>query len=338
LIRKNLNRENTSFHLPTKIKLIIRWGLAVLCLGYVVVYLIKNREDLFSLRQIQSSDLIILFAISILGQLIYAFRMRIILEKNSRKNLPFCPWLKIFFISRFISLYAGQAGNVYRGVVLKKNHQVSYTNYISSYLFINWIDMVMGLCFGIIIISILKPQLKIYGINSLFLLTVLFALLIIIPLLVMFLMSKLEINSRFLRWIHTRFTEMLSTAIDGCKDLSYLIKIMVSGLVSLFNTIAMIYFCFNAIKVNISLDIAIFYKIITDIFNKIVITPSNIGVKEIVYGLLSKEFAIAMMDGILVSLIIRILGIIILTTIGIAIGGTNLFKTPKELKEKDFAS
>jgi uncharacterized protein (TIRG00374 family) len=126
---------------------------------------------------------------------------------------------------------------------------------------------------------------------------------------------------------------MLSTAVYSFNDLSYILKILISGMLAFFNIILVIYICFRAINVMISLDIAIFYKIITNLLNKIIITPSNVGVREIVYGILSKEFEIGMSQGMLVSLIIRAIGIIIITVLGLAIGGTDIFKTNKEIKE-----
>jgi uncharacterized protein (TIRG00374 family) len=333
LIGKKSNKKKSHFKLTPGLKLFIRWTLGIVCLGYVVFYFINNKEDILVLKQIEKLDLFVLLTILVIGHFIYAIRMRIILEKNSQTELPFWPWLKIFFVSRFISLYAGQAGNVYRGVVLKKNHRVSYTNYISSYFFINWIDLAMGLVYGIIIVTILKPGLKIYNINGLLLMGVLLLSMIILPLMVLLLLPKIKTNIRFLNWIHERFTEMLSTAVYSFNDLSYILKILISGMLAFFNIILVIYICFRAINVMISLDIAIFYKIITNLLNKIIITPSNVGVREIVYGILSKEFEIGMSQGMLVSLIIRAIGIIIITVLGLAIGGTDIFKTNKEIKE-----
>jgi len=68
---------------------------------------------------------------------------------------------------------------------------------------------------------------------------------------------------------------------------------------------------------------ALFFTVLT-LLNQIVITPGNLGIKEVAYGVLAQQLQIGMAQGILVSLILRVLTLVVTTALGLAFGGRGL--------------
>ena len=71
--------------------------------------------------------------------------------------------------------------------------------------------------------------------------------------------------------------------------------------------------------------LALFY-IILKISTEILITPGNIGPREVAYGVLSESMGIGMGQGIAVSVIIRVLGTGTVLVLGSCFGGIDLLR------------
>ena len=63
----------------------------------------------------------------------------------------------------------------------------------------------------------------------------------------------------------------------------------------------------------------------------IVLTPGNIGIQEIAWGLLSEKMGIGMETGILMSGFVRLIGTGVLSILGITLGGVDLIRNRKSL-------
>ncbi len=55
-------------------------------------------------------------------------------------------------VGRFLNAIFPQAGNLYRGYVLKASHGISYTDYISGFLAFSWLGTVFSMVAAFVIL------------------------------------------------------------------------------------------------------------------------------------------------------------------------------------------
>ena len=314
-------------------KKIIRWSLAACCLAYIVWFFVKNREDLRFVFNLQPLVLAFLICLFFLGHLIYSYRFGIVLKKCSNQDVPLWPLLKMVILGRFLGIFAPQAGNIYRSVVLKRNFSVAYTRYASSLFSFAWLDTCFNLIYAVVVVLAVKPSLRIGGLSALILLVVLAGSIILLPILFEFFFKLLKFKNRRLAWLHSKVSEMLGVSIQVVQDWRYMLRIIVTGAGAFLNTVIIFYLCFKSLAVHIDLpSLALFY-VILKLSTQIIITPGNLGIREIAYGILSDQMQIGMAQGLVVSVIMRILGTGIIIILGTVFGGSQLLS-----RRQDYSS
>jgi len=190
--------------IPSIYGTLLRRLIAVLLLSYVVWYFIQNRQQIESLKRLSLPVLGALTLLTVLGLVIHAVRFRMVVQKKSGLALPWGPWIQFFVVSRFLSLYAGQAGNLYRAIKHKYDYRVSLTRYISSTLFLAWFDACFALLAGSLIIRIFAGQMQIFGLHAAGVLILLLGLFFIAPFIFRWITSGLRFRRQFFIWIHQR--------------------------------------------------------------------------------------------------------------------------------------
>jgi uncharacterized membrane protein YbhN (UPF0104 family) len=310
--------------IPAAYRRLLKLLLTALLLGYVIYTLAEQRQQLSSLRQLSIVMFVWLLGLTGVSVFIHAIRFRMVVEKKSGLGLPLGAWMKFFIIARFLSFYAGQAGNLYRAVKLKQDHHISLTKYISSTLFLVWFDTCLGLLFGMAVIGLFAPHLRLFGMPALLLILIFLCLLGASPFLFHRTLSFFSFRGRFLNWAHGRFSEMSASILDSLGDPVFLFKLGATGIIFYIHSTAVLYFTFRGLGIPAGPAAAALFFTVLTLFNQIVITPGNLGFKEIAYGILAHELAIGMAQGILVSLITRLLALVVTTVLGLAVGGSDL--------------
>ena len=125
-------------------KTILRWLLAIACLTYLAKFFYDSRSDLSIALSLNGWVLTGIVAMQLLYYLLQGERLRIVMIKCSGRKLPALPWLKLFIIGRFLNTIFAQAGNVSRGIILKRDYGVSYTRYIAANASMAWMDTGMN--------------------------------------------------------------------------------------------------------------------------------------------------------------------------------------------------
>lgn len=305
-------------------KTMLRWLVAGACAAYIVVFFYRNWEDVAQLSHIKPIWLVWLACLSIAWQFIYAWRFRIVLQKCSEKALPFWPWFKIAILGRFLTTFAPQAGNIYRSVVLKKHYGISYTRYISSFFSFTWMDTCLHLIFALVLVAITQPGLQIGGVSAMVVLVVLAAGISGIPIIIEVCLRKVSFRNKRLSWLHGRLAEMLAVSVRGLADKKYMCTIVLSGIVAFANTIGMCYVCFFSFGHKVDLAPLALLYVVLRLSTHIVITPGNVCVREIAYGVISEQVNIGMAQGVMASMIMRIVDTLILIVFGVTLGGFSL--------------
>ena len=318
-----------------KYKQIIRWSIAACCIGYIIWFFFKNTEELKIVSGLPVMPVVGMASLAVLSHIVYSWRFAIILKKCSGRSIAFITLFRIVVLGRFLSTFAPQAGTVYRSVCLKKNYGISYTSYAGSLFSITWLDTCLNLIFAGIIILAIEPKLQIANLPILYLLAITLVLILAVPLILEAIFRSIKFRNQKIAWVHSKLSELLTVSVQSLKDGKYMAKIILTGLVGFINTLVIFHFCFFSLNIQFDLpDLALFY-VILKLSNHLIITPGNMGVRELAYGILSEQIHIGMAKGILISVILRIIGTLVIIALGASLGGFDLLRHRGNYIEKN---
>ena len=304
--------------------------IAAICVVYIVIFLVKNKQQLQLALNLRPLFIATLGILLILDLAVNGLRMKIVMEKCSNVRIPVGGWYKIFLLGRFLNTVIPQLGNLYRGVTLKQNYNISYTHYISSLASFAWMEISINLIFALIIILLTNHRLQIAGIDAWLFLSALVILVIAGPIVADAVIRLFKVQNKTLVWLHSRLSLVFSTAVTSLKDGSYILSITSTTLLAFIVTITMFYVCFLSINVNVSITATVVFLAVLKIADVIVITPGNIGIREIIFGIVTTQIGLSMMEGILASTILRILGTLLVFILGISLGGIGILQRRRE--------
>jgi uncharacterized protein (TIRG00374 family) len=267
--------------------------------------------------------------------LVYSWRFQFILQKCGNRKIAFWQWFKILILGNFLNLVFSQLGNVYRGVKLKKEHDISYTSYITTFASFAWMDTWMNLVLAIVIILLIKPDLKIGPFSASFLLVIICAAVIILPVIASFSLRFIRFKNRYLDWTKSKLSQVLTTTLDNIKDVSFLLKIIPLGIIIFILTVLSYYVLFAGFDMRLTLPVLTVFCTLLSLSTFFVITPGNIGIQEIAFGFISQQLSIGMAQGILVSIVSRIISNALTILLGVLFGGMNVIKYRNKYVEPD---
>ncbi len=316
------------------LKKYLRHLLTFTCVGYIVYFLIKNHQDLKLLGNLEPVALCLLVIFSFLGQVVVAFRLRIVLHKCSDAKIAFKPWFKVFILGRFFNLIFPQFGNIYRSVRLKKDYGITYTDYISTMASFAWMDLCLNLIFALMVVGFIDMGLKIGQFHAISFLALVFFAATASPIILEFVFRKTSFKNKFINWAHQKSHEVLTATLDNLKDIKYIANIFTTAIFAFCYTIATFYFCFWLFKLDISLPALTLFYAIMRISNLVIITPGNIGLRELAYGIVGAQMGIGMTEGIVISITLRIVNNLALIALGAWLGGIRLLKERKKYKDR----
>jgi len=308
------------------IKTILRWTLALGCLGYMVHFFWRNHQEIAQLSDLRPWALVAMAGLMILGPMLYSWRFRLVIEKCAGKTVPFWPWFKIVILGRFLTRLAPQAGNVYRSVTLKKQYQVSYTEYVGSFFSFTWMDTCFFLVFALAVVTVVEPKLQIAGVSAILLLLGLVVGIAAAPIAFEAVLRRMNFGKGRLAWLHGRLSKMLSASMSALRDGRFMVKIGVIGAVNFVNMMTMSYLCFLALGQSVSLGKLALLYVVLRVSTHVVITPGNLGVRELAFGFVGSQVGIGMADGMLASMTMRIVSTLILLMLGTVFGGLDLLR------------
>lgn len=291
-----------------KKRLTLQGIIIAICCVYIGYFFYSHKDGLHITYNFGWQRICLLMVIISIYYIVYARRMKRVIEECTDYSISSMKWLQLVIIGRFLNSILPQAGNLYRGVQLKNNMGVSYTHYISSSLSFFWLDIIFNLSMATLL---LNPLLGIFvHAESLSLFAISFSALAcvtIVPL-VLYLWRD-RIFSLFLiksGKLGVRLSALIDTSIKLIHRTKFLLEFIGLSLVSAFLMVLVFREIFNAFgaypDVTTLLVFFVFYRLTI----LIMLTPGNIGLREVGNGVISSlllgDFAI----GVLFTLALRI--------------------------------
>jgi hypothetical protein len=318
-----------------KIKKILKLAVVLLCAVYIVKYFYANWDSLQIAFKINKLMIICIILISVTTLITFSYRFKIIMHKCSGKNPPFWEWFKVIMLARFYNMFFAQSGNIYRGVELKRRFGISYTDYVSASVSFGWMDICIDLIITGVIIILIRPEFKLGNFKAYQFVALLLLVIICLPILADFLLKRISTNASSLLWIKSKLSQVLTATISNLKDLSYLAKIVIWGLLVAAQTLIVYYILFTAFEIKLDIPSLMLFYALLKLSSAVIITPGNIGIQEIAFGVLSTQIGGGMAQGILISAISRVLGSSIIIILALILGGSGMLSKRKNITETD---
>ena len=278
---------------------------------FMVRYFSGNSHLLAKLLNIDLKLVIYLCILNVFIHLVTAYKFLYLLRRSGLKGISDFAWIKIFTIARFLNYHITQAAHVYRAVVLKKQYNFSYTDSIAVLVLLSWIESIVSCLIALILMTVVFPGFRIQDINVPFVLGSVLLAIAFLPFIGERVLRAMHFRNKLFWWIHAKFTDMIQsfTAVV-CDHAALLAVFSYSLLIFTINVIA-IGFSFQAIGIHLTVNQEVLFTVVIMLGSIVNITPSNIGIVEMLCGYLSQLLGFTLGDGILACSIFRIVGYIL---------------------------
>lgn len=308
-------------------KRLISWAILALSLGAIAYILWHNREAFALLGSAGMGVLVAILALKFAYYLVHGYRYQIVIEKCSGQNVAFPRWWRVYILGNFLNVVVPQLGNVYRGIQLKEVFGISYTHFVSTLLSVAWIGNLFNLAVVVVVLAALKPNLMLGPVQAWMIVLGLALFIALAPSGTDRVLYATKLNQRFLEWLRTKLVEVTRVSLALASDKSFLARLLTLAAVLLVMVCAQFYFAFRVVNIRIgAAELALFFALL-HLTNYVQVTPGNIGLAELAYGLLSDQLGFGMAEGILVGTILRAAGYASILVLAVPMGGIGLLRS-----------
>lgn len=305
---------------------VARWGLSVALVGYIVWFLTERPEELSRLRGLETLDVVAITVLHMVYFSIHAYRLRYVIKRCSRRSVPYWQWFRIFMLGGFLNKVIPQAGNIYRGIRLKEEHRVSYSDFTAAFVLFTWFDVWLNVGVAVIGVALLAPYLTLLGVPAIWVLPAVALAVLAAPFLVRAAIAAMSGRIRTAEGIG----EKMDAVLAPCRDWRFSLIVVALGVVVFLPMCARIFVVFAALGHDLSVPTVVLFYALLKLSQVVSITPGNLGVQELALGWVAHETGIGMAEGILASALLRVLAYLLLVTFGLASGGWQLVRQGKE--------
>jgi len=313
---------------------IIKWLILVLVLALLINYIVQHSHEFHFLKNIRQKYIIPVVLLNIFGQFLSYFRFDMMLTYVSHR-IPRMTVFKYFIFGRFINKFFPYGGSVYRAIMFKKSDGVSYKKYIASNVSFDWLNLIYSTLFGVLVIGVYDPQLKIRSLPLLPLfITVLILFSIAVPLAktVLTRINRHVSESRFHQRVH-ELAEIIDRVLDVLKNRPIFLSSSVIIALLIGSSLISYHLLFKSIGVDANLVVLLVYLVIIRFFRVMRITPANLGIREFLLGFLSYSLGTGAAQGVAVSVMMRLVTLSVqgaLSLIVFAADSASRFLRPKK--------
>lgn len=111
-----------------------------------------------------------------------------------------------------------------------------------------------------------------------------------------------------------------------------LTMVVAANLLNFINNIVILQLCLSDNAQRASIPVLAMFFILLKVTSYLIITPGNLGVREIAYAFLGSQLNLDPGRAMALSILYRIFGMIITSAFGIYFGGIKLLKSPEAIK------
>jgi len=304
-------------------------AIAVLALT-IVYFLRKYADDISNLQFLSALDILAIAAWSFVSYTAYAYSVYVVLVAVGLKGVTPFRWLNIYFASRLANLFVVQGGNIFRLVVLKKMYNFSYTNSIGVTAFLVWINAVIALFAAILFLVGYGQMSDLAGKSVLQWLVLAILVLLVIPPAAAWAVRPFRRSQTPQLRIFAWFVDMADFFITTVTNSVLLLKVTILSALHFLFFVCVNYYTFRAIGQPVEIAVACIFSTAFVFTRYINVVPGNLGVSELVGGLVAEHMGVGFGNGLLVSGIVRVVEIIVILLVGLIYGKVHMINYLRE--------
>ncbi len=276
--------------------------------------------DISSIWSLSPLDLLLIGIWSFVSYSAYAYAVYVMLISAGLKNVGPFGWLRIYFVSRVANFLVIQGGNVFRLVLLKKKYNFPYTNSLGITVFLVWVNALIALLASFFFLIGNEFDVAAVGLE-LSSWVLLFSLALLVgPMLVVRLINSYRTAAFWNFRIPQLIANVSRYFTDITKDSSLIGKTIYLSSIHFFFFAGVNYLAFYAIGYPIGIAETCFFTTAFVFTRYVNIVPGNIGLSELVGGLVAEQLGIGFGNGLLVSGIVRMIEILMIMIFGLFYG------------------
>lgn len=314
---------------------LLRWGVALLAMVFVVRELFSDPEPLHRLLETPVEALVGVALLCVINQALLSTRFSVAVAFFGGRGVPALTWFRLTSVGQMLNLFAPQLGNLYRGWALKREYGISYMSYASGLFAFVWLDLVMGFSVAALVILAIDPGLKFGTVPGLLLLCGVILALALIPLAASRGLPLLRLPAGFLAKVQSRAATLLSLTTSVWKDGGFLLRYFLLNVVATLGQVATLALSFDSVGAKIGLASLLLFQVFLKLSNQLVITPGNLGITELLFGALAYGSECTVEQGLAVALLLRAIGTVMVIVLGLLAGGGRFLRGGRRGLEQD---
>jgi uncharacterized membrane protein YbhN (UPF0104 family) len=276
---------------------IVQLTITLLCLGIGAVFLFKFKDDLHLILEITPAQLALFLALAVLTILITGSKMRLILRAGDIR-IPFREWFGLTAILLTLNSLFFKTGSLVTTMFLKKNYGFPHSRYVGTFgadqIVQFFTSASIGLTISIYLGQTRDPRLH--------LLTTLFLAI----LLALYLIMKLTPDFHSER----RFLEILARVTRGAHEVlknHALFRNLALHAIALSVVIALrIFLSGQVLHLHVPFSHCLLFTVAITFVRALPMLQSDLGIREMVIGLLSDLLGAGWKEGFLLTVVDRI--------------------------------
>lgn len=308
---------------------VLPWLAFAAAIAATVALVASRGEDLDSLANVGAPAVAGLVALQVTYLIVQSGRFHVVLVHFARRPVGFVAWTKVFVLGRFLNLFVPQAGNVYRAVELRRVHGVTVQDFLVAFVNAPWLAMVLNFGFGAIGIAWLARDAALYGAPLWVWFVAATLATSLAPFVALAVLPLLPRRWTRVAWLRDRLSEMVQVTLASLRDVRYLTGVTAWTLASFVQATVMMWFGFRALGSDVGAAEAVAFYVLLQLATYVQITPGNLGVQEFAFAGLSAAFGATAVDGVLVSTIVRVTGVIALLAAALPWGGVEALQSSR---------
>lgn len=302
------------------VSLLVTLGLAVFFAHYVA----GHWRDFQVLASVRPVPVLLMFPLYFLAAAVSSVRLLMVMRRFGLARMTRPAWLRIFLLGRFLGWVAPQGGNLYRGTVLKRKYRFAVKDYVLGFLTFTWLELAIAFCLITATLWAFQPRLAIAGTPALLLSAGGAVVLVIFPVVSFPLLRRVRGRG----WAAS-FIQETAAIFHRVREIRFLARFSLWGLLSFVVVIVWFHLAFSSLGISVGIGALAIFTAVMRMGLMVNITPGNIGIIEMAYGLLASGFGIDFSVGLMVGAVTRAVSFLAILAAGILLGGRPLLKSIK---------
>jgi len=284
-----------------------RWIIASSLVFVSFWVVIHDQEAIATIFEFHVWALPLLFFIIFFYELLASWRFSIIGRAAGALNVKLIDWIRLHFVGRFANTLLPQAGNIYRALFLAEDFGISYSSFIGMTAIKAWIESILAFAIAALLLTSFGEEFTLYEVPIYILLFCILIILLIAPFFFFLLLkpSSQIAEIKFLFRVRLRAWNILKTWVYWSGNKKFMFSVTAVTLLILTWSGVAHYAAFAALGVPIELPVLVMFVVLLRVSSYISLTPGNIGIRELMYGITAGLMEFGVAHAVLVSALLR---------------------------------